>query len=328
MNKRLFLLPVLLAMLLVFSGCNLPTIAPVPTATEFDLAAIQTAAAQTREAQDGGGIATVPPLLATDTPSPPTETPAPTNTPFPTATPTVAIPCDRVSFIKDVTIPDGKDFPPGDTFTKTWRLRNNGSCTWTSDYDLVFANGDSMGGPASVSLTGTVAPNQTVDVSVDLTAPNSPGTYRGNWKLRNASGQVFGLGDSASPFYVEIEVVATVNFSIEFENTHICSGNVYATVKIVNTGAEFLLSARVKVEDLDDSAILYGPASNNKPFVITPTGCPPGENDADPGLTYYIAVDIGPTPPSGHTARYTLQLCTEDALSGTCVEKSIEFEIP
>jgi hypothetical protein len=62
--------------------------------------------------------------------------------------------------------------------------------------------------------------------------------------------------------------------------------------------------------------------------MITPMGCPPGENDADPGLTYYIAVFIGAAPPSGNTARYTLKLCTEDSLAGTCLEKQVDFVIP
>ncbi|MDH3944690.1 MAG: NBR1-Ig-like domain-containing protein, partial [Anaerolineae bacterium] len=208
-------------------------------------------------------------------------------------------------------------------------LRNSGSCTWNSSYSLVFDSGDAMGGPAAVQLTtGTVAPNQTVDVSVDLTAPSDAGTYRGNWKLRNSSGVVFGLGASNGPFFVEIDVVAAVNFSMEFDNTHMCGGLVYATVKITNIGSEFLHSARIRVRDLDTDTNLYGPASNNKPFVTTPTGCPPGNNDADPGESYYIAVSIGAAPPSGHEARYTLMLCTEDSLAGTCVEKSIVFEIP
>ena len=66
-----------------------------------------------------------------------------------------------------------------------------------------------MGGPASKQLTsGTVAPGATMDVSVDLTAPSSPGTYKGYWKLRNGSGVNFGIGaGGTNPFWVEIKVV-------------------------------------------------------------------------------------------------------------------------
>jgi hypothetical protein len=309
------------------SGCNMPIGSQAPTDVSPGLETIQTAAALTLEAQSGIGAATQLPAISSATPDSPTITPLPSSTPFPTASPTVSIPCDRAAFIKDVTIPDGMDFSPGDAFTKTWRLRNSGSCTWTTGYALVFDSGNSMGGAASTALTSSVAPNQTVDISVNLTAPGTPDTYRGNWKLRNASGAIFGLGNSSIPFYVEIDVVSAVGFSIEFENTHLCGGGVYATVEIVNTGIDFLKSAQIKVEDLDTSTTLYGPFTNTKAFMISPVGCPPGENDADPGLTYYIAVFIG-TPPSGNTARFTVKLCTEDSLGGTCVEKHTDFVIP
>ena len=119
-------------------------------------------------------------------------------------------PCDRVSFEKDVSVPDGTKKPAGSAFTKTWRLKNTGSCTWTSGYQLVFDHGDKMGGPPEAQLTsGTIAPGQTVDVSVNLTAPSNPGTYQGFWKLRNPSGVVFALGDNGdTAFWVKIKVEA------------------------------------------------------------------------------------------------------------------------
>ncbi|PWB71272.1 MAG: hypothetical protein C3F07_14710 [Anaerolineales bacterium] len=124
---------------------------------------------------------------------------------MPTAT-TVSY-CDWVTFVKDVSIPDGTKFAPGDTFTKTWRLKNRGTCTWTPDYMLVFSGGDSMGGTTAVRLPGYVAPGQTVDVSVTLTAPDKRGHYTGYWMLRNTYGVLFGYGDSANKaFYVDINV--------------------------------------------------------------------------------------------------------------------------
>jgi hypothetical protein len=133
-------------------------------------------------------------------------TPAP-----PTATP-IPIPCDRATFVKDVTYPDNTEVPAGTSFVKTWRLRNNGSCTWNSSYSLVFESGDAMGGPAAIQLTtGTVAPGQEVDVSVTLKAPDSAKTYQGNWKLRNGSGLVFGIGaDAKTAFWVKIKVINPV----------------------------------------------------------------------------------------------------------------------
>lgn len=117
------------------------------------------------------------------------------------------LPCDRILFVKDVTVEDGKVFLPEDRFTKTWRLQNYGSCTWNINYELVFDHGDNMGAPDSISLTDNVAPGQYVDLSVDMLAPGLPGTYKGFWMLRNASGDKFGLGDKANvAFWVEIEI--------------------------------------------------------------------------------------------------------------------------
>lgn len=146
----------------------------------------------------------------TQTPIPPTVTPVPaTSTAIPTATPTSY--CDWAMFVKDVTVPDGSNFAPGETFTKIWRLKNRGTCAWTTDYMLVYTSGASMGDTLAVRLPGYVAPGQTVDVSVTLTAPATPGHYTGNWMLRNPSGVLFGIGDKANvAFYVDINVIQSL----------------------------------------------------------------------------------------------------------------------
>ncbi len=149
-------------------------------------------------------IVTQTPIPATATSVPATNTPVLTNTPLPTAT--AVSYCDWVTFIKDVSIPDGTKLIAGETFTKTWRLKNRGTCTWTSDYMLVFTSGVQMGGTTAVRLPGNVAPGQTVDVSVTLTAPVNRGQYTSYWMLRNPSGVLFGFGDNANKaFYVDIK---------------------------------------------------------------------------------------------------------------------------
>jgi hypothetical protein len=109
-----------------------------------------------------------------------------------------------------VTIPDNTRVLPGQSFVKTWRLRNSGTCTWTDDYDLVFVEGHRLGAPNEIPLDGPVAPGETVDVSVSLVAPAGDGTYQGKWQLRNDEGQRFGLGnDGTSSFWVRIVLGAT-----------------------------------------------------------------------------------------------------------------------
>lgn len=116
--------------------------------------------------------------------------------------------CDQAQFVSDLTVPDGSTFTPGAAFTKTWRLKNIGTCTWTTAYKVVFAGGDQMGATTSVKMPVSVAPGAMVDVSVPLTAPSTGGHFKSLWKISNAANAQFGIGASASdPFWVDINVV-------------------------------------------------------------------------------------------------------------------------
>ena len=106
----------------------------------------------------------------------------------PTETP---LPCNKPKF-QGETIPDNSKFDPGESFTKTWTVRNDGTCTWTTDYSLVFASGDKMGGPSAKSFSSNINPGETVTLSVDLTAPTSDGAYTGTWKIKANDGEQFG----------------------------------------------------------------------------------------------------------------------------------------
>ena len=214
---------IVLGLLLIFSigltGCNLPG-GPTPT-TPVDM--LNTAAAQTIQAQQTGiaqtSEAAIQTQIVTATlPQQPGEgtaaatAPQPTQTLIPTETPTptTASVCDRAAFVSE-TIPDGTDFNPGETFTKTWTLQNSGSCNWNSNYDVVFVSGDAMGAPAAVQLTSeTVQPDESIKITLDLQAPIAAGTHRGEFKLRNDNGVLFGIGEKDGPFWVEIDVEGTL----------------------------------------------------------------------------------------------------------------------
>jgi hypothetical protein len=152
------------------------------------------------------------PVPTTPTPTQPvaTDLPQPTSTsrPAPTQTPLPPLACtDKATFIQDVTIPDNTRLLPGQSFVKTWRLRNAGTCTWTTDYAVVFASGHSLGGPLAIPLQRSVAPGSTTDLSVTLTAPAEFGAYESRWQLRNADVELFGIGRNAdAPFWVKIVV--------------------------------------------------------------------------------------------------------------------------
>ena len=211
-----------LLLTLFLSACNLPANTEEPEGP----GAILTAAAQTVEAN-------LTQLAVQNTPSvsiQPTSTPAVATATSAVQSPAVpsstsgALPatagsdCDDADFVTDVTIPDGTVMDAGESFTKTWRLKNAGTCSWTPSYSVVFSDGDSMGGPATQAFTTTVNPGQTVDISINLKAPSTPGTYIGNWKLRNAAGVTF------ATFYVEIRVGGSGAFAVTGVNMSVSGG--------------------------------------------------------------------------------------------------------
>jgi hypothetical protein len=94
-------------------------------------------------------------------------------------------------FVADVTVPDGTLVEPGSAFTKTWRVRNSGTCDWEAGVSLHFADGDGMDSPASIKVS-PAGVGDAVDVSVPFLAPHDSGEYASHWQLRTSEGQQFG----------------------------------------------------------------------------------------------------------------------------------------
>ncbi len=139
--------------------------------------------------------------MPTSTPTP-TVTPSPTMTNTPTRTPTSGTPfapigslptssCNSMAYVSDVNIPDNTTMTPGQAFTKTWRVKNNGTCVWEAGFKFNFVGGDAMGGSALV-LDKPVSPGAEVELSVAMTAPSTPGNSRSTWRMSTATGTFFG----------------------------------------------------------------------------------------------------------------------------------------
>ena len=134
-------------------------------------------------------------LLPTPTP---TAIPAPNATPTPTPPPAPCI--DSLALVEHLTLNDRNmtappELQPGQSFTKGWRVRNVGTCTWDTNYRLIYIHGSHpaarMGGqPLPVSRP--VAPNETYDIQLNLVAPLRPGTYQGFWQMTNSFNIGFG----------------------------------------------------------------------------------------------------------------------------------------
>ena len=120
----------------------------------------------------------------------------------PSPTPTEFVPenaancVNKASFVSDVTIPDNSNLTAGEAFTKTWRVQNAGTCIWWSGYTLQHYSENAMSAPASVPLPVT-NPGETADISVDLVAPSVPGTYRGNFVIKNPEDLIMQVDDDS-----------------------------------------------------------------------------------------------------------------------------------
>jgi hypothetical protein len=177
-----------LLMLVVLAACS--GINQQPTPTPIDISALQTASVQTVVANLTGTAAAQP--SATLEPSATIAAPSPSETV--TVTPAVSATqslCDDASFISDASVIDGTQMTAGQAFVKTWKVKNTGTCTWTTGYQIIFAYNEKMGG-LPTALTSEVQPGAEAEISVNLVAPTKPGNYSGYWRLASNNGIPFG----------------------------------------------------------------------------------------------------------------------------------------
>ncbi len=183
-------LTIILLFTIFLTSCSSAT--PAPTATPVDIAALQTAAVESVFQQltlTAASFTPTPqptPVLPTETPVPPTAAPA-----LPTSTATERI-CDNMQFIGDVTVPDGTQIAAGQEFIKTWKVKNTGSCSWTTGYSVLFAYGSQEIRIQPTYLSGEVPTGQEVEISVKLKAPEKAGNYNGTFRLQSNNNIPFG----------------------------------------------------------------------------------------------------------------------------------------
>ena len=190
-NKTYSFLAIIITLLLASLACTLGETDPAETATPTPL-----------EVADGEPTVVVTPTLVEDATAEPTAVdgaePTVTEEVAPTATTDSSGSDDTEpectldgAYVADVTVPDNTVFDPGAAFTKTWKLLNDGTCTWPSGTLLMYVSGDTMSSPASVAAPQLAAGAQS-NISVNFSAPASPGTYRSNWQLQAPDGTRFG----------------------------------------------------------------------------------------------------------------------------------------
>lgn len=139
----------------------------------------------------------VPPTLM-PTPLPPTETP--TVSPAESAATQAAVCSNNLTFLSDLTIPDGTLVAPGSTIDKRWEVENSGSCNWEEGYRINMISGSEMGAIKEQALIPARSGSR-VAIRIIFTAPNEPGKYRSVWQAFDPQGNAFG-----DPLFIEVQV--------------------------------------------------------------------------------------------------------------------------
>jgi len=173
---------VVVALALVLSSCNFPF-------AQASDSALATSVAQTVEALESEvkqPVLTIPTLMPTL--ALPTVAAVATMTAVPTDAPD---PCLYAAMVSE-TIPDNTKYSAGATFTKSWTLKNTGTCDWNTDYRLSYKSGKQMAAVDYVKISAETDFGETIKISVDMTAPSTAGTYKGIWQMETNKGVKFG----------------------------------------------------------------------------------------------------------------------------------------
>ena len=127
-----------------------------------------------------GTAAATPVIFPTDT-----FTPAPIQI-------TAAPPCaDGLTYLSDLTIPDGTVVLPNQSIDKQWLVENSGSCNWDSRYRLRWIGGETLGAPTEVALYPARG-GARVTLRILFTAPSEAGSYQSAWQAVSPDGTLFG----------------------------------------------------------------------------------------------------------------------------------------
>jgi len=136
---------------------------------------------------------------------PPTADPADLQDPALKSTPlpTRQTNCEnQLQFLDDLTVPDGTEVEPGQSFSKRWLVKNTGSCNWDRAYSLQLISGLALGAEKIQDLYPARQATTAV-LEITFSAPDNPGRYNSWWQAYDPDGNRFG-----DPVYLEISVIS------------------------------------------------------------------------------------------------------------------------
>lgn len=107
---------------------------------------------------------------------------------------------DNLTWVSDVTIPDGTEVTADSTLDKRWEVKNSGNCNWDEHYRLRLTAGPGLNAPQEQALYPARSGSNAV-LRIVFQAPKDAGKYRSAWQAYNPDGQPFG-----DPIFIDIQV--------------------------------------------------------------------------------------------------------------------------
>ena len=190
-------------------------------------------------------------------------------------------------FISDGS-PSGTTYQPGEVFTRSWTIRNDGNTKWAEDFTIDFSSGERMGGAYSTKIGREVAPGETIILTVTLTAPASAGDYTGNWQISTDKGVQIGLISvkitvqaasapqyQAGPGFLDI---VDASFPWAYDDVSLnCPDSVNITAHITTNGAGTLIctwsnSSQANGNQVTQSVTFSGAETKTLNYTVGPIG--------------------------------------------------------
>jgi hypothetical protein len=200
--KRALLFTLMALLMVMLMACSLPSVFQMPGSTTADQPERQRNALHSAADDEEGP--TLPEMDPSNDNEPPAEQAQPPQEQEQTG-------CrDLFALNGAVNVVEGQEFQPGESFEVVWPIRNAGTCSWSADYSLRLVVGDALGASDVVELGTAVAPGESILLTLQMTAPSQPGSYRSIWKLHDSQGRAFGTeAASDSPLKVIIRVAGS-----------------------------------------------------------------------------------------------------------------------
>jgi hypothetical protein len=213
------------------------------------------------------------------------------------------MPCNFAYLVQHITVPDGTVMAPGEKFRKIWRLMNLGTCPWTFQYLVIYAEGNQMSAKDNTVMPAVIAPGNSVDIALDMVAPKTVGYIHSGWMIKAPNGQIFGVGPySVEPFSVNIYVRTSTTGT--------------ATKAGTGTSAATTAAATTKPAATTAAPTTAGPTSTITPSPsTTPTPSPTVP-------TFTPSPSPTNQPPVGQTV---IRYRRENATTGMCDDLVITF---